>query len=86
MVNFKLFIICTISGFGGFGCTDAGFQKLTSVGSAHAVKCFSGGTVIYDGRATGKVLSEENSDGYYFKDAATGKLMEVSGNCLITRL
>lgn len=36
--------------------------------------------------STGKVGSEENSDGYYFKDAATGELVEVSGNVVITQL
>lgn len=68
------------------GCTDAERSKLYSFGNSHSVKCYSGGVVIYDGIASGKVLSEENSDGYYFKDEKSGRLMEVSGNCVITRL
>ncbi len=72
--------------FAGVGCTDAGFEKLTAFGSGHSVKCYSGAAVIYDGVATGKVISEENSDGYYFKDKATGVLMEVSGNCVIRQI
>lgn len=74
------FIVAGVS-----GCTDAERAKFGSFGSEHSVKCFSGGVVIYQGVASGKVLSEENSDGYYFTDKATGKLMEVSGNCVITR-
>ena len=32
----------------------------------------------------GKVQSEANSDGYFFKDKASEKLMKVSGDCVIT--
>ena len=66
------------------GCTDATRGKLFSLGSSAEIKCYSGGIVIYDGESTGKVRSEENSDGYYFVDKATGATMEVSGNCVIT--
>ncbi len=38
---------------------------------------------MFKGKSTGKVLSEENSDGYFFRDAADGKFKEVSGNCVI---
>jgi chaperonin GroEL len=31
----------------------------------------------------GKVISEEHSDGYYFTNRETGKLIEVSGNVII---
>ncbi len=68
------------------GCTDAERAKFGSLGSPHSVECFSGGTLIYKGTATGKVLSEDSSDGYYFTEKESGKLMEVSGNCVITRL
>ena len=70
----------------GLGCTDAERAKLSGFGSAHSVKCYSGGIVIYEGTASGKVQSEAKSDGYYFNDKETGKLMEVAGNCVITRL
>lgn len=66
------------------GCTDAGFEKLTNYGNSAHIKCWSGGSVIYDGHSTGKVASEAQSDGYFFKDRETGKLKEVSGNCDIT--
>jgi len=66
------------------GCTDAGWGKLTALGNAADVECYSGGKLIYKGRSTGKVQSEANSDGYYFKDKKDGKVKEVSGNCIIT--
>lgn len=65
------------------GCTDAGFAKITSMGDSARVKCWSGDTVIFDGESTGKVISEQNSDGYFFKDKADNRLKEVSGNCVI---
>ena len=66
------------------GCTDAGRGKLTALGDNAKVECWSGNVKIYEGLSTGKVSSEQNSDGYFFKDAKTGKFMEVSGNCVIT--
>lgn len=66
------------------GCTEAGWSKVTSFGVAASVTCYSGGKVIYEGRSTGKVSSETHSDGYYFRDSRTQKLMEVSGECVIT--
>lgn len=67
-----------------FNCTDAKRSKLFAFGDSAHVKCYSGGQVIYDGYSTGKILSEESSDGYYFRDKETDLLMEVSGNCVIT--
>ena len=34
--------------------------------------------------SSGKVATEEGSDGYYFMDSATGKLVRISGNVIIT--
>lgn len=65
------------------GCTDAQVGKLKALGDSAHVTCYSGGKLIYDGQSTGKVSSEENSDGYYFIDRKTGLPMEVSGNCII---
>ena len=65
-------------------CTQAQRGKLYSLGENAKVECWSGGTLIYSGISTGKVSSEESSDGYHFYDKATGKYMEVSGNCVIT--
>lgn len=87
MVRILVLVLCGFCGVGGlWGCTDAERAKFGSFGNSHSVRCFSGGQLIYDGIASGKVLSEEASDGYYFNDQKTGLLMEVSGDCVITRL
>ena len=78
----KIFVIGAL--FALAGCTDATIAQLGAYGDAADIKCYSGTALIYDGRSTGKVESVQNSDGYLFKDAATRKLTEVSGNCVIT--
>ncbi len=65
-------------------CSDADRGKILSYGSSAKVVCYSGGIVIYNGFSTGKVKSEENSDGYYFVDKENGDQLEISGNCVIT--
>ncbi len=80
----KKLIPMTIALLLAAGCTDAKFEKMTNFGNSASIQCYSGAQVIYDGRSTGKIKSEENSDGYYFKEKQTGNLKEVSGNCIIT--
>ena len=41
------------------------------------------GTVIKVWESTGNVSNEAQSDGWYFKDEATGKLVEVTGTLVI---
>ena len=77
----SLFLIITIILISS--CTDAERSKMFSLGDTAKITCYSGGTLIYEGFSTGKVKSETNSDGYFFKDKADGKLKEVSGNCII---
>ena len=68
------------------GCSDATMGKLTSTltGKGADIKCYSGDKLIYEGRSTGKVSSEAQSDGYFFRDAKDNQLKEVSGNCIIS--
>lgn len=47
---------------------------------------YSGGQKVREWTSTGKVLSESQSDGYYFEDSETGKLIEVAGDVVITKL
>lgn len=79
----KKIVIAMILSLMVISCTDATLGKFGALGSSASVKCYSGGTIIYEGRSTGKVVSEANSDGYFFKDTKTGDMMEVSGNCVI---
>lgn len=65
------------------GCTDAKLARVTSYGSSASIKCYSGGVVIYEGRSTGKVSSEQTSDGYFFMEEGSMRALEVSGDCII---
>lgn len=64
-------------------CTDAGLKQLTTYGSSAEIVCYSGGKEIYRGTSTGKVKTETQSDGWFFSEAGTGKLIRVSGDCVI---
>ena len=65
-------------------CTDAGRAKLTGYGGEYKVEMYSGGQLVRTWIASGKVQSENGSDGYYFNDKVTGKLIEVAGDVVIT--
>lgn len=66
------------------GCSNAHMAAISAWGKRHDVKCYSGGILIYEGYTTGKIENEEHSDGYYFQDDRTGKLVVINANCLIT--
>jgi len=72
-----VYVMCAVFAMGLMGCTDAFVAKVR-------VTCYSGGKLIFDSCSTGKVASEANSDGYYFNENTSGKLIEVSGNCVIS--
>ena len=67
-------------------CTDATRSKIGGYGDEHKVEMYSGGVKVREWTSSGKVRSEDRSDGYYFNDKETGKLIEVSGDVVITRL
>jgi hypothetical protein len=61
------------------GCTDAEKSRIMAYGNQFEVTLYSGGTAVAKWTSSGKVLNEEKSDGYYFNDLKTGKLVRVSG-------
>ena len=65
-------------------CTDAKLKQITTIGSAGHIVCYSGGKTIYEGDSTGKIATEQGSDGWFLEDANTHKLVRVSGDCVIT--
>jgi len=67
-------------------CTDATTSQLGGFGDKHKVEMYSGGELVRTWIATGKVLSTESSDGYYFRDQACDCNVEVSGDVIITRI
>ena len=68
------------------GCSDADRASPSAYGDEHLVELYSGGRKVREWQATGKVFSEENSDGFYFKDAGTGQLVRVTGDVVVTPL
>lgn len=71
---------------GSSSCTDAQRAKFGGLGDEFKVEMINcDGTVARSWISSGKVNSEENSDGYYFKDKKTGKLIEVTGRLIITK-
>ena len=82
----RVIIILAIVGLISSGCTDATRAKFGGYGDKHKVELYSGGEKVGEWISSGKVQSEERSDGYYFNDEHTGLLMEVSGTVVITKL
>lgn len=66
------------------GCTDAEVSQWYALNEPHRVELWSGGQLVREWKSTGKVLTEESSDGYYFRDAATKQLVRVTGDLVIT--
>ena len=68
-------------------CTDASLSKLGGYGSEFKVEMVNcDGSISHTWVSSGKVQSEDNSDGYYFNDKKTGKLIEITGRLIITKL
>lgn len=65
------------------GCTDAYTSSVTAVGQQFHVTVYSGGHAVRAYRSTGKVLTEEDSDWWYFRDKATGGLVRVTGTVTV---
>lgn len=71
---------------GSTSCTDAERAKIGGYGDEFKVEMLNcDGTVARTWISSGKVQSEANSDGYYFNDKETGKLIEVTGRLIITK-
>jgi hypothetical protein len=64
-------------------CTDAQKGKLSALSTKATVDCWSGPVHMYHGRSTGKVSPEDGGGGYFLKDSARAKLVEVSGSCVV---
>jgi hypothetical protein len=67
------------------GCKDSTRAQFESLGSRHHIVMYSGGQKVGEWYATGNVSNESQSDGWYFRDEKTGKLVEVTGQIVITQ-
>jgi hypothetical protein len=65
------------------GCTSAERAKITALGSKHKITLYSGGIAVRVWHSSGSIVNEEHSDGYYFQDDDTHKLIRVSGQIVI---
>ena len=70
----------------GVGCSNAEKAKIGSWGEKHRITLYSGGQKIGEWTCTGRVENEESSDGFFFLDDKTGKLVRVGGTIVIERL
>lgn len=80
---FSIFIIAAVFTAVISGCTNAQMSQYKALGSRGKIVCYSGGVKIYEGTSSGKILTEEGSDGWYFEEDGTGKLIRTNSDCLI---
>ncbi len=80
IIGFGLLVAATV---GVAGCTSAERSQLAALGSDHKVTVYSGGSAVREFHSSGKVLTESESDGWYFTDKVTGRLVRVSGTVVI---
>lgn len=68
------------------GCTSAERAQIGAVGgSQHVVLYACDGHMISEWDSDGVVHTETGTDGWYFKDRISGKLVRVSGSVVITQ-
>ena len=77
-----LFALITVLTF--TACKDAKRAQFNALGKPHIITLLGcTGDTLRRWESTGGVSNEEGSDGWYFEDAATGKLVEVTGTLVI---
>lgn len=88
MKSMKINILLLISALAlTFSCTDAKRSKIGGYGDKFKIELVNcDGSITHSWTSSGKVLSEQNSDGYYFNELSTGTLIEVTGTVIITKL
>lgn len=65
-------------------CKDSEIAQIEAMGSRHKITMYGcDGKIIASWYSTGNVSNEAQTDGWYFKDATTGKLVEVTGSIVI---
>jgi hypothetical protein len=81
----KLFASSILAMLLSSGCYQARFDRATTF-SDYKVEMYSGGELVRTWETSGKVISDGDDVTSYFKDKETGKLIEVSGDIVITEL
>jgi hypothetical protein len=80
--------LCLVAGLlllGGAlaGCSRANRAAMSAWSMEHHIKQYSGDKLIGEWCSTGKINSETHSDGKYFEDLKTKKLVMISGHVVI---
>lgn len=75
-------ILFLVALLGTVGCKSADMGQITSLGSEFDISCYSGTTLILHTISQGQPSNEDHSDGFYFTDKESGKLVEVTGACI----
>lgn len=79
----RVLLICVIACCVLGGCLDAQQAKYSAIGNNFRVTLYSGGEAVRSWHSTGMVLTEQGSDGWYFTDAKTNRLVRLSGDVVI---
>ena len=70
----------------GIGCSNAQKAKIGAWGEKHKITLYSGGKKVGEWTCTGRIENEEGSDGFFFLDDKTGKLVRICGTAVIERM
>lgn len=69
---------------GTASCKDATRAQFNAPNRPHRITQYgNNGTVINQWKSTGSVSNEQQSDGWYFEDDSTRKLVEITGTIVI---
>ena len=83
-MNKYIIILISIIGMMLSGCKDATIAQFNALSKPHIITLYGcNGDTIQQWHSTGSVSNEEHSDGWYFEDRETGKLIETTGNIVI---
>jgi hypothetical protein len=77
------YILMMLSLFIFSGCMRAEMARISAIGSDHKILVYSGGNLVKEFHSVGKVLTEQDSDGWYFLNKETNKLTRVSGTVIV---
>ena len=76
-------VIVIVALLGLLGCSRAQRTAITAIGCKHRITLYSGTLAVRTWVSSGTIENEDKSDGYYFQDDNTGKLIRVSGSVVI---
>lgn len=68
------------------GCTDATRAHMGQYNDPAEVTCFSGGQTVYQGTSTGKIESNKDEDGLYFRERESGRFVRLYADCVVKSL